>query len=208
MVTEAHTAMQTWVSDVIDRRLFGVLVTAQSLFSKPAGELGGAISDFELPNYADYRPVMTQLQRLADAGRPVLCLTGDVHWGRMVAARDIRTQRLAFYEIIASPASLVSTVGVDQVKVVGGFLGELFGRPNPWPRHSDPAEPPDFLASEVFAGQFRCSTLHRQKGNHVALLRFSQTGGGMQFQVTYWPISRDSTIGAPQEVGPFPLISV
>jgi hypothetical protein len=208
MAQEAYNAMGAWVSEVIDRKRFAVFVGGQSLFSKPADDLGGAIGDYELPNYADYQPIMQQLQRLAEAARPALCLTGDVHWGRMVAARDIRTQRIAFYEIIASPASLVTTVGLDQVKAVGGFLGGLFGRPTPWPRHGDPSEPPDFLASEVFAGQFHCSTLHRQKGNHVALLSFSQTGGGMQFRVTYWPISRDSTIGTPQEVGPFQLISL
>jgi hypothetical protein len=208
MVTEAHNALQAWVSDVIKRNLFAVFVAGQSLFSKPADDLGGAIGDFQLPNYADYKTIMQQLQRLAEAARPTLCLTGDVHWGRIVAARDMRTQRIAFYEIIASPSSLVTTVGADQIKAVGGFLGGLFGKPTPWPRHADPAEPPNFLASEVFAGQFHCSTLHRQKGNHVALLSFSQTGTSIQFRVTYWPISRDSTIGRPQEVGPLQLISI
>lgn len=213
MTNAAHDKMEAWVTDIInrkdsiDRQLFGVLVTGQSLFRESASELTGVVGDFEMPNYKDFPRVMTQLQRLADAGLPALCLTGDVHWGRLVESIDIQSQRTAFYEIISSPSSLVSTVGVDQVKKLGGFFGGLFGKRNPWPRHSDAPAPPDFLASDVLAGRFRCSMLHPQRGNHVALLTFSRHGGGIEFRVTYWPISLDSTIGKPQEVGPFQLAS-
>jgi hypothetical protein len=86
-----------------------------------------------------------------------------------------------------------------------GVLGGLFGKSNPWPRHSDAPKPPDFLASDVLAGRFRNSMLHPQKGNHVALLRFSRHGGGIELRITYWPIRLDTTIGKPQEVGPLQL---
>jgi hypothetical protein len=205
MEAGAHHKLATWVSEVIDRKRFPILVTGQSLFCEPAQELSGSIGDFELPNYGDYADVMRQLERLADAGRPALCLTGDVHWGRVVASRDVRTQQVAVYEIISSPASLVTTVGVDQFKEVTGFLSGLFDSPIPWPRHNDALPPPDFLASEVLGKRFRCTKLHPQRGNHVALLRFSQSGGGLRFQVTYWPLSLDHIIGQRQEVGPFQL---
>jgi hypothetical protein len=211
MNDRAHRKMKDWVTDLIarkdtiDRKLFGVVITGQSLFSEPTNELAGAVGDYELPDYEDFPRIMTQLQRLADAGLQTLCLTGDVHWGRVVKSVDVRAQRAAFYEVISSPSSLVTTVGVDQSKKIGGVLGGLFGKSNPWPRHSDAPKPPDFLASDVLAGRFRNSMLHPQKGNHVALLRFSRHGGGIELRITYWPIRFDTTIGKPQEVGPLQL---
>jgi hypothetical protein len=109
------------------------------------------------------------------------------------------------YEIISSPSSLVTTVGFDQLSAVSGFFSRLFGKPKPWPRHSDAEAPPDFLASDVLAERFRNHMLHGQRGNHVALLQFARNGGALDFRVTYWPVSRDSTIGRPVVVGPFQL---
>jgi hypothetical protein len=205
MTDDAHRQMEDWVSGVISDGKFGVIVTGQSLFTKPAGGFFGKVGDYEMPNYADYGRIMTQLQRLADAGVPALCMTGDVHFGRVVEAVDIRTHRPAFYEIISSPSSLVSTVGADQFREVRGWLGGLFGKRDPWPRHSDPPNAPDFLASEVLEGRFRCSTRNTQKGNNVAMLKFARHGAGIEVRVTYWPISLDNKIGKPHEVGPFLL---
>jgi hypothetical protein len=207
MTEEAHQQLDDWASQVIARRQFGVFISGQSLFSKAAGELSGGVGDFELPNYGDYNRIMSSLQRIVDARRPVLCLTGDVHWGRVVTARDAQTGRIAFSEIISSPASLVTTVGQDQAKKVGAFFGGLFGSKNPWPRHSDPGDPPEFLASDVFAGRFCCSKVHGQRGNHVVLLMFRQTGGGIELRIKYWPITIDRSVGRPEEVGPIDLVS-
>lgn len=146
---------------------------------------------------------MTTLQRLIDEGRPLICLTGDVHWGRIAAAQDITTGRTAVTEIISSPSSLVSTVGADTINRVGGFLQGIFGNSDPWPRHTAPSEPPAFLASSAMAGRFPCSTIHGQKGNHVALLSFRQGGAGVRCRVTYWPIHSDSSVARPVELGPF-----
>ncbi|MBR9975323.1 MAG: hypothetical protein KFF77_07060 [Bacteroidetes bacterium] len=197
--------MRQWVDDVIARRDFAVFVSGQSLLSPAMGSFGGAVQDYELPNYRDYGDVMRQLARLADAGLPALCLTGDVHWGRVTETRDVRTNHTAIYEIISSPSSLVTTVGADQISAVGAWFSRLFGSPIAWPRHSDPDPPPDFLASDVLAERFRCTMLHGQRGNHVALLRFARSGGALQFSVTYWPITRDSALGRPVGVGPFQL---
>lgn len=206
MSDDARRRLDDWVTDVIRRRRFGVFVSGQSLFREPAGKAVGSVGDFELPNYGDYGQIVTSLKRLVDERLPVICLTGDVHWGRVAVATDIRSGRRAFSEIVSSPASLVTTVGSDTLREIGGFIAGLFGGNNPWPRHSDPDEPPDFLASDALQGQFPCSTLMRQRGNQVVMLKFRQHGGGIELRVTYWPISRDRTIGRPVESGPINLI--
>jgi hypothetical protein len=205
MPDAAHQRLEAWVAQVIHQRHYGVFVTGQSLFTVSASQLGGAIADYTLPNYGDYGRLMRTLQQLVDAGRPVICLTGDVHWGRVVTSKDIHTGRTAFIETISSPVSLVSTVGRDQIKTVGAFIGDIFGPRNPWPRHANPGAPPAFLAKEALQGRFPCTLLHPQKGNHISLLRFRQHGGNLQMRVKYWPITRQHDAGKPVEVGPIDL---
>ena len=206
MSEAAHQQMEQWVSDTIAQKQFGVFVSGQSLFRQAVGKIAGAVGDYELPNYDDYGRILLRLQQLADAGRPALCLTGDVHWGRVVIATDIRTGRTVFAEIISSPVSLVTTVGQDQVREIGALLGDLFGPRNPWPRHSDPEDPPAFLASEPLQGRFPCATQHRQKGNQVVMLGFRQHGSGIEVRITYWSITRDASVARPSIIGPITLV--
>ena len=202
LTDDAHTRLSEWVNDVIAHRKFGVFITGQSLFAEAVGSITGAVADYELPNYGDYGRVVGELQRIIDeAHRPVLCITGDVHFGRIAEARDITTGRSAITEVISSPASLVTTLGVDTVKRVGGFFRGLFGRSDPWTRHSEPAVPPAFLASDSLGGRFPCSTVFGQRGNHVTLLSFRQSGGGIECRVTYWPIHPDRNVGRPIDAG-------
>jgi hypothetical protein len=203
----AHLQMEAWVATVIAKKQTGVFVTGQSLFAKTAGKIAGTVGDYALPNYQDYGRLMRCLQRLADAGRPTLCLTGDVHWGRVVTATDICTGRTAFTEIISSPTSLVTTIGQDHIKHVGAFFSDLFGPQKPWPRHADAEAPPAFLASDVLQGRFHCSTAHRQKGNHLVLLRFRRHGSGLALRVIYWPITRDARVAAPTHLPEMSLLS-
>ena len=207
MTDDGRKQLDEWVDYVIEQKMFGVFLSGQSLFRKAAGPIGGAWGDYELPNYGDYGQIVKSLKRLVDAGRPVLCLTGDVHWGRVATAKDIRTGRTAFAEVISSPASLVSTVGADQAKWVVNAIGGLFGHQNPWPRHSDPEAVPTFLASDVLQREFPCSLVHGQRGNHVVMLSFRQHAGGLELRIKYWPISRDAQIGRPIDVGPIDLSS-
>lgn len=207
MTDAARQHLNDWVTHLITNRLFGVFISGQSLFSEPAGRFTGAVGDYDLANYGDYNRIVSILQRAADAGRPLLCLTGDVHWGRVATTRDIRTGRKAFTEVISSPASLVSTVGLDQGKKLINSIGGLFGRKNPWPRHSDPADLPAFFASGALQGRFPCSRVHGQRGNHVVMLHFRQNGSGLELRIKYWPISFDSNTGRPVEVGPIDLVN-
>jgi len=204
--------LDRWVTRVIDEKKFGVFLSGQSLFRTPARPLAGvesdyAVGDYELPDYGDFPEIVTSLRRLADAGRPVLCLTGDVHWGRVVTAQNVATSRMSFAEVISSPASLVSTVGVDQAKKIINVIGGLFGKKNDWPRHSSPEKPPDFLASNVLGKAFHCEQVGKlpsgdypQRGNHVAMLSFRQHAGGVELLIKYWPISPDARIGRPVEM--------
>jgi len=203
MSEREHNQLSAWVDAVIDKKRIGVFVSGQSVFEDPISSVKGAIADYELPNYGDFDRIMTTLQRLIDEGRPLICLTGDVHWGRVASAQDIATGRAAITEIISSPSSLVTTVGADTISEIGGFFHGLFGGSDPWPRHSAPAEPPAFLASSAFGKRFPCSAIHGQKGNHVALLSFRQAGGGVKCRVTYWPIHSDDSVARPVELGPF-----
>jgi hypothetical protein len=205
MTETAGKRLDEWVTHVIDQKLFGVFVSGQSLFSNPASSFTGSVGDYELPNYKDYVRIMRSLEKIVNDGRPILCLTGDVHWGRVVTSKDIRTGRTAFAEVISSPTSLVSTIGADQFKKFKGALGGLFSKKETWPRHSDPDPSPVFLASDALQGRFQCSTLHGQRGNHVVMLSFRQHGGGIELRVKYWPINTDPTIGRPLEVGPIDL---
>ncbi len=207
MSDQAHAQLDAWISQVIAKGHFGVFASGQSLFRDPAGAFSGGVGDFELSNYGDYGRLMTSLSRLADAGRPLICLTGDVHWGRVTEAIDRDSQRRAFVEIISSPSSLVTTIGQDQFKKVGNFFGGLFGKSAPWPRHSDAGKPPVFLASGVLEGRFSCSAVHNQRGNHVSLLRFRRHGSGIELNVEYWPISQDAEIGRRVELPPINLVS-
>jgi hypothetical protein len=209
MTDQQHEQLNDWVNKVVADGSFGVFVAGQSLFQEPTGAAKGAIADYELPNYGDYGRIVSTLQRLIDEGRrPFICLTGDVHWGRITTAQDITSGRTAITEIISSPSSLVSTLGFDTVNKVRGFVGGLFGKRKPWPRHPDTVEPPAFLASGTLAGRFPCSLVHSQKGNHIALLGFRQVGGGIECRVNYWPIHVDPNIATPIELGPFQLSSM
>ena len=75
----------------------------------------GKIVDYLMPNYGDFSHISGELGKLAEAGLPVVLITGDVHWGRVAAIRDAHTGRESIFEIISSPTSLASSVGKDQL---------------------------------------------------------------------------------------------
>ncbi len=210
MSDESLTKLDNWVTAVIDAKKFGVFLSGQSLFRTDAHRILGvqsdfAVGDYELPDYSDFPEIVKALRRLEAAGRPVLLLTGDVHWGRVASARDNTTGRIGFWEVISSPASLVSTIGADQAKTFVNVIGGLFGKKQDWPRHSNADKPPDYFAQMSLGRNFPCTAVHDQRGNHVVMLSFRRNAGGVELRIKYWPISRDQNIGRPVELKPIDL---
>ena len=203
-------ALEGWVNGLVARAQdaqpwFGMLVTGQSFFSPPAGAVTGAIADYEYPDYqADYAFMLKQVERVTTAGLPVILATGDVHWGRMLRADDLSRPGAAVFEVVSSPTSLVSSVFVDQVKDVWGTIKGLFSSPDPWPRHPDPGKPPERFGSN---GQYTPSLLQRiptgkptaMRGNQALMLRFARAAGGLDVDVSCYPLSSNAVFDAAEQ---------
>ncbi len=179
--------LNDWVDRLIAERKIGAVVTGQSLLDKPVSEYQGTVADWVLSNYGDYESVVKALQRLAEAGRPVLLLTGDVHWGRVTRIKE--GGRTKFIEIVCSPSSLVTTIGSDQLKSIGAGFRKFFkGEETRWPRHSSPPDAEPFFAPQVFGKRYRTDVVHKQTGDQLAMLAFRRAGGEIEAKVTYYEI--------------------
>jgi hypothetical protein len=181
-----------------------MLVTGQSLFRSAAGGLKGRIADFELPNYdSDYRFMVEEVRRVTRAGLPVLCATGDVHWGRIVKSTPKAGQDAPIFEVIASPMALVSSVFVDQAKDVWGRIRGLFGSAPAWPRHADPkAPPPRFGKAQEYASDILPRTDGKpagMRGNHGIMLRVARAGSGLHVEATCYPLHPDAAVNAAEQ---------
>jgi hypothetical protein len=161
--------LEKWVDRLNAERLVGVFVSGQSLFRAAADQISGQVADKELPNYKDYAPVVRCLQR---AKRPMLALTGDVHWGRVTRALDAAgTARIT--EVVVSPASLVTTAGADELANFWSGLRGLFGHKDPWPRHAAAEAPPASFGTG--AGRYRCEVARAADGS-AANIKGDQLG--------------------------------
>ena len=202
-------ALKSWCDRLVRDRLYGILATGQSLYDEPAGRARGKIADYSLSDYDDYPQIMGYLTSVPERGQPLLCVTGDVHWGRMTKSIDVKTNRDAFYEIISSPSALVATALADQLWKAGSSLGNLFGKSTPWPRHSSFKNPSDFLAMNVLGKQYASRYLDDQTGDQVTLLSFTRSGYGVNARVTYYPIHpiiemrQPKIVDAPLQLRPY-----
>ena len=202
-----------WVRRVAksDPRLFGIIASGQPLLHKAAGILSGSTFDYALPNYGDYSVIANELSRLADGGRRFLLVTGDVHWGRVTQGTDRRILggcRAGFYEVISSPASLVQTIGMDDVRNLLAGAKSIFGSSDPFPRHGEAKDPPHFFAPKTLGTRFKCTSLHSHKGNQMVLLSFRRDGFGLELRVYFWTIYPRFQVQHPQCVGPVKLFAV
>jgi hypothetical protein len=173
---------EDWAEDVRRRRLVGVIVTGQSLFQEPASGLRGAFYDRHLANYGDYPRIMAAIARLAEAGRSVLCLTGDVHYGRITRIRLDSAPARPIYEIIASPSSLVSS----PQSTVTATRRWLQGHREQWPRHREAQQPPAVLTPVPGGPRWRLDSQVGVRGNHVATLAFRDAGPQVTVDVDFW----------------------
>ncbi|BBQ00668.1 hypothetical protein BSFA1_57960 [Burkholderia sp. SFA1] len=199
-------ALVDWVDKLVAsartaRPLYGFLMTGQSLFAPPESALGGKFFDYQLANYeADYRFMLEQIERVSAAGLPLTCLTGDVHWGRVLRADALN--RGTVYEVISSPTSLVRSIGVDEMKQVKSVIKGWFGPKDPWPKHPPPKAPPERFGT---LGNYRPSLLgttldskasSSMRGNLALMLSFQRLGGSLDVQVDYIPLHRDPEVNA------------
>ncbi len=189
--------LRAWVQRVNAADGFGVFVTGQSLLDQAKGWLGKKLTDATMPNFTDYQAVMTELQNLKN---DFLLLTGDVHFGRVTRIFPANQERKALgFEVIVSPAALVTTVGMDGVKKVKGWFKSLFGASDPWPRHDAGEAAPPRVDKFLFTQPV---SLHgeteRQEGDHIGVLSFkvqnSQNGRQLLLKMRYIPAHPDRSV--------------
>jgi hypothetical protein len=89
-----------------------VLITGPSIFQDRRSDFAADAFDTNLANYDDFTEIMSRLQLMARSGNPVLLLTGDVHYARILQA-DLKLTQLmrpggSMYEGISSPTSLIN----------------------------------------------------------------------------------------------------
>jgi hypothetical protein len=182
-------AFESWCDRIERDGLFGVLATGQSLLDPPTSWFTGKVFDRTLADYGDYGTIVGRLRDLADAGRPVVLLTGDVHWGRIAKAHDMAG--LSFLEIISSPTSLVTTIVVDPVRqALTSIRDHLTGRSTPWPRHSRPDGPPEHFAKAHLGRRFPTKKHLGVTGDQMVLLSFRRTGTAVELEAIYFTMPK------------------
>lgn len=204
MEDAARQAFVQWADDLLATpQGIGLLSSGQALFLSRPGALASRLADAEMPNYRDFDAlVMAQLARLADGGVPLLYITGDVHWGRVAQAQDLRHRGSLLYEVIASPCCLIDS----PMDGLAQFKRRLFGTSAPWPRHAEAADLPGQFGPH---GRFLLQGLQRSiVGDQVAMLQIARAGAGAQFSVSYYGISRDKALAKSRTYGPYPLRSI
>jgi len=94
--------LKQWVEGLNASRRFGLLCLGQPIFEKPGSWFSRTFADKNLPDYKQYDDLV---RVLAQCRRPLVVLTGDVHYGRVARCRLPTGADLV--EIISSPSSVV-----------------------------------------------------------------------------------------------------
>lgn len=206
----ATAALKTWADDLLKDRAdakprIGVLSSGQALFIVPPSEESKKIDvDAEMGNFTQFDLVREQLERLADAGVPVLYITGDVHWNRVGSASDrhFDDAKPMFYEVISSPSRLIRVPLLDTAKEAANSLKGVFGSSDPWPRHSEPDPVPATFGKNA---RFALKSHFGRRGDHVAMVSFTRAGGGVDFEVKYYGIHSDKAVAQSVSGGKYEL---
>ena len=155
----------------------GILVSGQSIFDKKS--VMGTLFDKNLLDFPQQYAVLVNAVKRATARRPVLCITGDVHYGRVLAVRDFRTSGRLF-EVISSPAALVDSPFSNAGAALNPFDDPV------WPKHGN-APKDDELHFPAFPGQ-NYTNAHAQRGNHITMLSLTRTGVSLNVEARYKPM--------------------
>jgi hypothetical protein len=189
-----------WVDRLNAQKLVGMFVTGQSIFDAAASWWGGRMADRTLANYRDFPRLVEHLSR---ATGPMICVTGDVHWGRLIEVRRTGREDVAMYELITSPASLVESVGQDQLRRARDWFDRDDDGPNDWPLHSAPDKDAVWRGSRPT--HYQTALMHGQTGNQLAVLSLQKYGKGVRAKVTYVPVHEEVRRRAFSTSEPFEL---
>ncbi|HVG63215.1 MAG TPA: metallophosphatase [Hyalangium sp.] len=184
MTPAAREALGDWVSRCIRERRLGIFITGQSLLAPTAGALNRRFGDSTMDNYADFRFLCGQLDRLMREAGDVMLITGDVHWGRIVRLnpRDALDSGMQMIEVTSSPTSLVTTPLRDPLAKAKA------DKRDPWPRHSDAKPVGDVVELQGARSSFLANTLYRHRGNQVCILSFRRRGDSLEVTPRYFPL--------------------
>jgi PhoD-like phosphatase len=175
--------LQAWAERVAASKRFGVFVSGQSLLDAAAQGLDATLGDRTLANYQDYAGTLAALDGLVQRGSDLVCITGDVHWGRVARFEPKGNPGTgeALYEVISSPSSLVTTIGKDALLAARNWLT---GSRDAWPRHPHTPDAPATFAPGA-CRPYEGRTLDRERGNHVTLLSFRSVGTGVELRIHF-----------------------
>lgn len=155
----------------------GMLVSGQSIFDRKSRL--GSLLDKNLLDFPNEYRVLANAVRRASAARPVLCVTGDVHYGRVLAVKGSESNGRLF-EVISSPAALVDNPLTNVSAALNPFDDRV------WPKHGEaPGE--DELRFDAFPGQ-QYTNAHAQRGNHITMLSLTRTGGSLHVEARFKPM--------------------
>lgn len=196
---QSHDDLLRWVSE-LERGQVGILVTGQSLFAHRKGKVAGGLGDWEPPNYVDFKRIVTTLTH---APCPLICVTGDVHWGRVLKAASREPHhRPDIFEVIVSPLSLVTTPIVDTwVSRARRFLALFSDRPKS-ERHPKPPLEAGVFANFLTPKPYAIDVMRDDnsgdpatvQGNQLALLSVYTHAGRPRVKVRYWLVDRDPSL--------------
>lgn len=179
--SKSQQAILKWTDDLLkaEKPAVGLLSTGQVLLIEKQDQFNRNVFDAEMPNYKDYAILQQSLTKLIEAGIPVIYLTGDVHWGRII--EGTKDNQILLYEIVSSPSRLQDFIVKDQKNAIMDRIKGLWGQSKPFPRHDDPPEkaPSIKLANLIFKVEWK------QSGDHVAMLKFNRIPGGIALAVDY-----------------------
>lgn len=208
---EHVAALERWAERVREQGRTGIFVNGQSLFKPAVSALRGNLTDFELANYGDYLRIIGALRRAATPDHPLLSLTGDLHYGRIVQAGDTKGRPI-LYEVISSPLSLCSDPRSAHQPLLSTLFQRIFGEAwlsmnRPWPRHPRPVVPPAELPAPAPLEPLQSVYRYGHLGNHVAILglRPGRKPGSLKARVGFVTLGPREEQWEPVWIGPFDL---
>lgn len=180
MLPQDLANLQMWVNGLENGGpdTAGVVVIGQPLFAEAPGWIGSTFFDKTLANYDQYKDLS---EVLSETKRPIVILTGDVHYARLAQCR--LPSMVSIYEVISSPTALVDrSAGLD------------------WK-----AAPPKFPATQIgltpMSIQTRSNFEHSQ--DHFLTLGFYRQGDGIMLKIKLFEITNDGMVSKPVELDPF-----